>query len=133
MKMALGSEDVFHGCYEFFNEILPSIAILAPLMLVTVFGLLPEAILYLASCVFCRNIMCFECRQENYHDKAKEIMNYSTQKVFRMKPSSDRNGSPQTELFGYMVPTIFLVQVFSMTGLLLGYAAFTFIDIFFVK
>ena len=123
----------------FFSETLPYLAIIALPMLVTVLVILPGAILLVVvSCCACtmkikwmkKGIDLLKC----YLITMMKIMHYSGRAMFKMKASlDDRDDLPQTEIFDYVVPNVFLVQVFIVALNVTGYAAFVFINIFFVE
>ena len=109
-------------------------------MLFLVLGILPGLVILLAvSC--CAWSMKIECIKkgisllESYLSTLVKIMHYSAKAMFKIKASmDDRDDSPQTEFFDYVVPPIFLVQlVFAMTVTLTEYMAFVFINTFFVE
>ena len=64
----------------------------------------------------------------------KKSSHYVAREVFRMKPSpEDTPESPKTEFFGYVVPDLYLIQVFLMAICLGLLAVYAFLVTFFVK
>ena len=136
--MVVSADDVSLGWFVFFSETLPSLAIAAPILLVMFLFLAP--LLFLLALLCCETCMTNE-RVAKAHDLVlkyfqllKRLMHYSARRVFLMKPSQgDTEESPKTEMFGYVVPHAFLLQVFSMVAFLSGFSVFAFINTFFVK
>ena len=63
-----------------------------------------------------------------------KLVHHGARAVLGMQPSpDDTDDSPKTEFFGYVVPDFFLFQIFSMACFLLGFAGFTFLDVFLIE
>ena len=112
--MSLRSENISQPCFVFFNDDLPSIAAMVPqfwVLLLVLATFISELVL---SC--CTRCMTKVDWLQNYVKTLVKLVHHNARAMFRMKPSL----SPHTKLFVFVVPTIFLFQVFFMAGLLLG-------------
>ena len=136
--MVLGAEGVSRRSFVFFNDTLPSLALIIPIGLFLILLLLSGIFGLILYCCpkYTTNTRVHRALEQlrGCFRRMEQFMHYTVRTVFRMKPSQgDTDESPKTELFGYVVPVCFLGQIFCMVGFLSGYALFTFISIFFVK
>ena len=134
--MVVRAEDIVYWWYELFNLLLPFLTLLLLMIMI---------LATVVVCALLSPILMFTNEDSNRFvdesdllsicvNRLKKLYHSIARQIFRMKASpGDTPTSPKTEFFGYVVPSLYLIQVCLMAIYLAWFAGYAFIDTFFVK